>query len=229
MINTVRHDEVFNASKYKDKRITIVGLGAIGSRVFEALASTGLTNMQLIDYDTVEDHNLANQLFIRSDIGKSKVDACINWAVAKVGNTAKDFGHIKGKVDLSCAGWFEDTDVVICCVDSFIGRDIVYKMAAGAGAEIFIEAGMATGHCNVFMFNPLNTTDTRNWRKTLGDDNDPSYEVSACGSGLTVGATSTIAGNIIAWNVMNFLKTGYIDKKIRMDCSPFMVSRIDQR
>ena len=228
MINTLHHQEIFDAAAYADKQIVIVGLGAIGSRVFEALASTGLTNITCIDFDVVESHNLANQLFLKSDIGRSKVLACATWAKEKGCHTA-NMHFINGEVKPDCIGWLEEASVVICCVDTFKARKTVQELATAAHAQVFIEAGMATGHCSTFMLNPLNKSSVREWTATLGDDDDPNYEVSACGSGLTVGPTATISGNIIAWNTMNWLKTGYIESKLRMGMSPFMVSRIPDR
>lgn len=56
-------------------RIHIIGCGAVGSTIAENLARFGVTKMTLYDFDTVEPHNIANQMFRQKDIGKLKVDA----------------------------------------------------------------------------------------------------------------------------------------------------------
>ena len=60
----------------KDKaRIHIVGCGSVGSTVAENLARCGVTKITLYDFDKVEPHNIANQMFDQNDVGRLKVDA----------------------------------------------------------------------------------------------------------------------------------------------------------
>lgn len=61
-------------ARFARLRIGIIGLGSVGSLVAEALARMGMTDVVLIDFDEVQEHNLdrlagANQ----TDIGKLKV------------------------------------------------------------------------------------------------------------------------------------------------------------
>lgn len=56
-------------------RVHIIGCGSVGSTVAENLARSGVTRFSLWDFDVVEPHNLANQMFRAVDIGKSKVEA----------------------------------------------------------------------------------------------------------------------------------------------------------
>lgn len=57
------------------ERIHIIGCGAVGSTIGELIARTGLTNIVLYDFDTVEAHNIANQMFTADDIGRNKAEA----------------------------------------------------------------------------------------------------------------------------------------------------------
>ena len=66
--------EYFQPEK-DDSRIHIVGCGSVGSTVAENLARCGVTKFTLWDFDTVEPHNLANQMFRQQDVGRLKVDA----------------------------------------------------------------------------------------------------------------------------------------------------------
>lgn len=56
-------------------RIHIVGCGSVGSTLAENLARCGVTKMTLWDFDTVEGHNICNQMFRQQDVGKLKVEA----------------------------------------------------------------------------------------------------------------------------------------------------------
>src|SRR5882672_623638 len=57
-------------------RVTVLGLGGLGSYVALALAAIGVGDLLLIDHDTVELKNLNRQLlYTDADIGRSKVEA----------------------------------------------------------------------------------------------------------------------------------------------------------
>jgi len=71
-----RHVGIFNPDGFNNYIISIIGLGAIGSGIAEALTRMGLNNFEFIDPDSVEEHNVPNQLYFSKDIGKFKVDAC---------------------------------------------------------------------------------------------------------------------------------------------------------
>jgi len=56
--------------------VTIIGVGSIGSFTALSLAKMGVKKFQLFDDDKIELHNVANQYYRLSDIGKLKVEAC---------------------------------------------------------------------------------------------------------------------------------------------------------
>lgn len=74
MIDLNKSYDYFQPDKV-DSRIHIVGCGSVGATIAENLARLGLTKMTLWDFDKVEPHNLANQIFRQQDIGHSKVEA----------------------------------------------------------------------------------------------------------------------------------------------------------
>ena len=73
--------EFLQPDKVRD-RIHIIGCGAIGSTIGELLAKAGFTKITLYDFDHVESHNIANQMFTSNDIGKEKVDALAERMIA---------------------------------------------------------------------------------------------------------------------------------------------------
>jgi molybdopterin-synthase adenylyltransferase len=61
--------------KLRSSRVTILGVGAIGSATAESLAAAGVGRMRLYDPDLVETSNLNRQLLYRSeDVGRPKVE-----------------------------------------------------------------------------------------------------------------------------------------------------------
>lgn len=65
--------EFFNPEGCKDT-INLIGCGSVGSTVAELLARFGLTNVKLYDFDIVEEHNLANQMFTTKNLYKPKLE-----------------------------------------------------------------------------------------------------------------------------------------------------------
>lgn len=60
--------------KLKNAKVTIMGVGGVGSSVLLNLAALGFQNVRIIDHDFIELSNLNRQiLYNESDIGKSKV------------------------------------------------------------------------------------------------------------------------------------------------------------
>ena len=61
--------------KIKSAKVLIIGMGGLGCPLLSYLASSGVCNIGIVDYDKVELSNLNRQiLFNSSDIGKFKVN-----------------------------------------------------------------------------------------------------------------------------------------------------------
>lgn len=61
--------------KLQNSKVTVVGLGAVGSYVVEGLSRAGVKHLRLIDFDTVEESNINRQLYaLESTIGKDKAE-----------------------------------------------------------------------------------------------------------------------------------------------------------
>lgn len=61
------------SKKFQQKRIALIGLGAIGSMIAESLARSGVTAIGLWDGDVVEPGNICRSTYQLQDLGESKV------------------------------------------------------------------------------------------------------------------------------------------------------------
>ncbi len=65
-----------NFNKLKNKKVTVIGAGAVGSYAIEAIARSGINNIRIVDYDKVSISNINRQLVaLSSTLGISKVKA----------------------------------------------------------------------------------------------------------------------------------------------------------
>lgn len=64
-----------NIDKIKAKKVLIVGLGGVGGSAIVSLVRSGITNVVLIDFDTVDITNINRQIVAyQSTIGMKKID-----------------------------------------------------------------------------------------------------------------------------------------------------------
>ena len=110
--------------KLKSLGITVVGAGAIGSWLMPALAKVGCENVRFIDFDIVEEVNMANQLYGEEHINTLKVDAL--EMLAGDYKTAKGYTFQNEEVTEENVDEFM-TEIVIAAVDSIAVRKILWE------------------------------------------------------------------------------------------------------
>lgn len=188
-------------------RIHIVGCGSVGATIAENLARLGLTKMTLWDFDRVEPHNLANQIFRQQDIGHTKVEALYD-ILTDINPDIKD--GLKVKED----GWNGQqlSGYVFLCVDNIeLRREIVEKhynnpyVMAMFDFRTLLESAQ---HYAADWSNPKLKKifiDSMNFSHDEAKDETP---ISACG--ITLGVAPTVRA-ICAVGVSNFVN--YINGK----------------
>ena len=136
-------------------RIGVVGVGSVGSIVVEGLARIGVRELVLIDHDVVEEHNLDRLLNAGvRDIGRAKTD--VAEAAARRGSSAEamEILNIRRKVQHEAAyAAARDCDIIVCCVDSPVARDVVNRIAFRDGIPVVdggveIRKAPSTGNMN---------------------------------------------------------------------------------
>ena len=101
--------------KIKKANVLIIGVGGLGCPLLSYLASSGINNIGIVDYDKIELGNLNRQiLFNTSDLGKYKVDQAkrrikkiynqIKIKAFKIKITKKNIDSILRKYNIICDG-----------------------------------------------------------------------------------------------------------------------------
>lgn len=65
-------------SRLQNRRVTVVGLGAVGGYVVEGLARAGVSNLRIVDFDTIQPTNINRQILaLESTLGRPKAEAAL--------------------------------------------------------------------------------------------------------------------------------------------------------
>lgn len=119
----VRQEQLVPMETLAALKITIVGLGAIGRQVALQLAAMGSRDLQLIDFDTVENTNVTSQGYLHEDVGKAKVAATAH-ATKRIDPQIAVDAVIDRYRPSQRVG-----QAVFCCVDSISARGAIWRSA----------------------------------------------------------------------------------------------------
>ncbi len=126
-------------------RVTVAGLGAVGSYACEALARCGVGHLRLVDFDTVRPSNINRQLYaLGSTLGQRKADL----ATARVHdiNPSCQVETFPLFIDPSNLDTVLDNtpDAIIDAIDSLGPKLSLLEAAAKAGLFVVSSMGAAT-------------------------------------------------------------------------------------
>lgn len=192
-----------------ESTIMICGQGGVGSWLTLFLARTG-ANLVTVDYDTVEDHNIAGQLYGKDDVGKKKVVATVDVIqrlCGEVNITALD-SKIQEGVDESAFDMLPYCDVVCTSFDNIRIRRIMFEAWLERGKEdsLFVDGRMSLEQGNVFTVDKNKPEEVKHYRESCFDDRELPE------AGCTVKATSH-CGSLIA-SLMTSQITNWFHNKV---------------
>lgn len=107
----------------RNLRISIIGLGGIGSYAAYALSRFRPLGITLVDLDTVETVNLAGQMYKMSDVGLFKTESICKSLI--------EFSHCYANTHSAriqdIDGVIESYDIVVCGFDNMEARQEVWR------------------------------------------------------------------------------------------------------
>lgn len=127
--------------KLQKSTVMVVGCGAVGSFAIEALARSGVGNLIIVDFDTVEESNINRQLFaLDSTIGLPKVSVASNR-----------IHDINPSVNVTALNMFFDgasdinqhPDYIIDAIDTVESKIALYKWAHHKNIPLISSMGAA--------------------------------------------------------------------------------------
>jgi len=120
----VRQQDLVPRGRLAGLKVTVIGLGAIGRQAALQLASIGVSRLQFIDFDVVDQTNVTTQGYLTANIGQPKVLA------AKMSAQAIDLTIDVETIMDRYRPKLKIGGAVFCCVDSIEARAAIWRSAA---------------------------------------------------------------------------------------------------
>ena len=125
-------------------RVTVIGLGAVGSYAVEGLARAGVGSLRLVDFDRVTASNINRQLYaLHSTVGRTKVSV----ALERVRDINPDCRAEAAELFAASENFEEavgpSPDLVVDAIDSFTPKTSLIEFCWKKGIPVFSSMGAA--------------------------------------------------------------------------------------
>lgn len=217
-MNLVKSQDYFSPNSVKG-RCHIIGCGSVGSTIAVLLARLGITNITLYDFDTVSSHNIANQMFVNSDIKREKVDA-VKDLICSINPEAEP------NVRICREGWTEETKLsgyVFLCVDNIdLRRKIVQKNMGNQMITAMFDFRTRLEDAQHYAADWKDVAMVNNLLASMDfthEEAKAETPVTACNVEMGVAPTVWTICSMGVANFMNFVRCGKIIKIL--ECNPF--------
>lgn len=207
MLDTIRHLDFFDPMEVKDS-VHVIGVGAVGSHVANALARLGIENIHIWDFDNVESHNIPNQMFTQKDLNDLKINA-IEKQLKEINPEINIFKHNKYEKN-------ELEGFIFACVDSIEVRKEIYEINEyNPLVKAVFDTRIALAEGQVFSADWSSTEDIAMLLEQCNFTHDEvEIPVSACGTKLAVLPTVQFTATSAVSNFINFIKEGTLKRMI---------------
>ena len=182
-----RQREIVPPARLADCKATVIGVGAIGRQVALQLAAMGVSWLQLVDFDTVEESNIASQGYLEADLGKPKVQATGDMCLGI--NSSLCLHHVTGRFRRR----LPIGNAVFCCVDKIEIRRAIWE-ALKEDVDFFVDGRMSAEVMRVLT--ACDNASRRDYPLTLFSQSE-AY-IGSCTAKTTIFCANIAAGMMIA-------------------------------
>lgn len=205
-MNLIRQEEFFSPVKIEDE-IHVIGIGAIGSHIAEMLVRMGLDNIHIYDFDTVDEHNIPNQLYTDKNIGNHKVSALQSYLLDINPDLENIITHPKGYV----LGKTRLSGYVFLCVDSInLRKNIIQEQQYNPMIKAVFDFRMGLEDAQHYAADWSDKTHIEKLLASMNFTDEEAKEAmptTACGSALCVLPTIRVITSYGVANWINFIKS----------------------
>lgn len=211
-MNLAKSFEFFNPETCKE-RIHLIGCGSVGSTVAELLARFGLTNVSLYDFDVVEEHNLANQMFTTKNLYRPKIEGVYErWCEINPDAAKKIKVYPEGWTGQKLSGY------VFLCVDNIdLRRKIVEENKYNENIKAMFDFRTALTDAQHYAadWSDMSQIDyLLSQMDFTHEEAEKNVPVSACKVALCVMPTVWSVSMAGVVNFINFVKDGKLERSM---------------
>ena len=213
-MNLNKSIEFFNPKQVQEP-IHIIGCGAIGSTIAENLARLGINTMHLWDFDIVEAHNIANQMFYADQIKKPKTVALAEILTA-INPEIKLILHEAWQPEEMML-----TGFVFMCVDKIsVRKQILENIQFNDKIIAIFDSRMRLTDAQHYASSWQTPSQKEFLIKTMDFTDEEAAEqtpVSACGTTLSVNYTVRVIAALAVNNFVHKVNNNALYKTILLD------------
>ena len=190
-----RQQDLLPPEKLAGCPVTVIGAGAVGSVTAFTLAKMGLVDLTVYDPDIVEEHNLPNQWFRTSDVGRRKVDALSEIIQGFTDVIIEAHGERYVRQPLR--------GLVVSTVDSMDTRLLLWREVKKLRPELYLDARMGAEVGKIHAVYPRDPSSGRKYEEDLYPSSDALHArctakaTMYCAAGLGALVGSLVAGHVM--------------------------------
>lgn len=221
-IDHLRQLDLLDPRQIGSRSVSLVGAGATGSHIAWYLAQLGWGDknqnhgiLKVFDDDVVEDHNLANQIYWPGHVGKFKVDALKDMVIKKFGFEIETYAEKVTDQRSAVAAKY-----VFLLTDTMSSREEIFEkcLKFQFATDLVIETRMGLRDGRVYAFNPNDTTQVSEWKKTLYKDDEAS--ASLCGASASIISTVAFLSSLAVCRLVQHFNCNYGNDTLRNEGDP---------
>jgi molybdopterin/thiamine biosynthesis adenylyltransferase len=188
--------------------VHLIGCGGIGSFTALALGKLGCSRLHLYDDDRVEEHNIPNQLFRMSDVGRPKAEA--------LAEIVELFTGMRPQAAVRRIEVDRLQGIVVSGVDSMAARKIIWRRSIRyrAGIPLYLDGRLGAETCRIYAVRPADPEDVRCYEQSLYDDGQAAP--LSCTAGAII-YTGFAVASLLADEVKKFATGESVAREILYD------------
>ena len=209
----LRQLNLLDPSQIGKKSITLIGAGATGSYVALLLAQMGWGDqhkgqgiLRVFDGDKIEDHNLCNQIYEPSQVGKPKVEALKEIILRKCEFEIEVHNEM---VDEKTDPKLIQSNYVMLLTDTMKSRKDIFEkfLQFSFRTDLVIETRMGLRDGRIYAFNPNSLDKKEEWLETLYSDEEA--ETSRCGASASIITTVMYLASLAGQRIVQHFNREY--------------------
>ncbi len=149
------------AKKLTSARVIVFGVGGVGGALANFLVRSGITNLDVVDFDTIDITNLNRQLVSNiNNVGLSKVDE-IKKQLLSINPVAKiNTYNVKYSLQTQNLIDLNKYDIIVDCIDDISAKKLLIQNAKQAKKYIICAMGAGNRYQNIPQFEIADITKT---------------------------------------------------------------------